>query len=175
LPRHPLSAGVHAVAIPVVPDPARSPSREQASALRESPPSYGSRVRLRPGRHASRTPACRVSRTPGRPAAATTRLAWTDARARGNRPPGNIDCAAGYELAIAQQAVARNKALRVYGLQWTAPGWTGAGANTVFTAENIGYLLDWLGCAKQYGVPVSYLGGWNESEDNFRLRTRQGR
>jgi len=79
---------------------------------------------------------------------------------------GRIDCRAGYELSIARQAVALNPYLKLYGLQWSAPGWvrnhTGSG---LFTQDDIRYLLDWLGCARQQGLAISYLGGWNESDN----------
>src|SRR5215831_17900368 len=77
---------------------------------------------------------------------------------------GNINCAAGYEFAIAQQAVARNPDLKLYGLQWGAPGWVGANGS-LFTSADIRYLLDWLGCAQQNGLTISYLGGWNERDN----------
>ena len=78
---------------------------------------------------------------------------------------GNIDCGAGYEFAVAKQAVALNPYLKLYGLQWAAPGWVGEGTNSVFTSDDITYLLGWLGCAKQQGLTISYLGGWNESDN----------
>jgi hypothetical protein len=78
---------------------------------------------------------------------------------------GRIDCQAGYELAIAAQAVSRNPDLALYGLQWSAPRWVGDGTGGLFTADDIRYLLDWLGCAGRYGLHVSYLGGWNESDN----------
>jgi hypothetical protein len=78
---------------------------------------------------------------------------------------GQINCNAGYELSIAQQAVALNPNLKLYGLQWAAPGWVGDGSNTVFTNDDTQYLLSWLNCAKQDGLTISYLGGWNESDD----------
>jgi Glycosyl hydrolase family 59/Glycosyl hydrolase family 59 central domain len=74
---------------------------------------------------------------------------------------GHINCDAGYELAIAKQAVAINPHLLLYGLQWGAPGWVGQNGS-LFTSGDIRYLLDWLGCAKQHGLTISYLGGWNE-------------
>jgi len=43
---------------------------------------------------------------------------------------GNIDCGAGYEFAVAKQAVALNPYLKLYGLQWAAPGWVGEGTNS---------------------------------------------
>ena len=78
---------------------------------------------------------------------------------------GQVNCDAGYEFSIAQQAVARNPGIRLYGLQWTAPGWAGQGTGSVFTSADIGYLLTWLGCAARHGLTISYLGGWNESDD----------
>jgi hypothetical protein len=78
---------------------------------------------------------------------------------------GQIDCNAGYEFAIAKQAAALNPYLKLYGLQWSAPGWVGDGADSVFTSDDIQYLLDWLGCATQDGLTISYLGGWNESDN----------
>jgi Glycosyl hydrolase family 59 len=79
---------------------------------------------------------------------------------------GPVNCDAGYEFSIARQAVARNPGIRLYGLQWTAPGWGGHPAGSVFTSADIGYLLTWLGCAARHGLTISYLGGWNESDDS---------
>jgi Glycosyl hydrolase family 59/Galactocerebrosidase, C-terminal lectin domain/Glycosyl hydrolase family 59 central domain len=77
---------------------------------------------------------------------------------------GNINCGAGYEFSIARQAITRNPALKLYGLQWGAPGWVGQNGS-LFTEADIRYLLDWLGCARQNGLTVSYLGGWNERDN----------
>jgi glycosyl hydrolase family 59/glycosyl hydrolase family 59 (putative galactocerebrosidase) len=77
---------------------------------------------------------------------------------------GHINCDAGYEFAIAERAVAINPQLQLYGLQWGAPGWVGQDGS-LFTSADIGYLLDWLGCARQHGLTISYLGGWNERDD----------
>jgi hypothetical protein len=76
---------------------------------------------------------------------------------------GHINCGAGYEFAIARQAVALNPGLRLYGLQWGAPGWVGR-HGSLFTGADIRYLLDWLGCARQQGLTISYLGGWDEHD-----------
>ncbi|HEY1914204.1 MAG TPA: hypothetical protein VGH27_01395 [Streptosporangiaceae bacterium] len=78
---------------------------------------------------------------------------------------GKIDCNAGYEFSVAKQAVALNPYLKLYGLQWAAPGWAGDGTNSVFTSADITYLIDWLNCAKQQDLTISYLGGWNESDN----------
>jgi Glycosyl hydrolase family 59 len=77
---------------------------------------------------------------------------------------GQVDCNAGYELAIARQAAALSPGLKLYGLQWGAPAWVGHNGS-LFTSADIGYLLDWLGCAKSFGLTVSYLGGWDEADN----------
>ena len=76
---------------------------------------------------------------------------------------GDINCKAGYELWLAQQAKALNPNLQLYGLQWNAPGWVGGGAQAGWTSADIGYIIDWLNCAKSaYHLTINYLGGWNE-------------
>lgn len=74
---------------------------------------------------------------------------------------GTINCRAGYEFAIARQALAINPDLKLYGLQWGAPGWVGSR----FSSADITYLLHWLGCAARNGLVISYLGGWNERDN----------
>jgi hypothetical protein len=76
--------------------------------------------------------------------------------------PGNVDCDSGYEWWLMQEAKARNPEIKLYGLAWGAPGWVGGGRQTFFTHRAIGYLLSWLGCAREHGLTVDYLGGWNE-------------
>ena len=49
---------------------------------------------------------------------------------------GEIDCNAGYEFAIAKQAAAVNPYLKLYGLQWSAPGWVGDGTDNAFTSAS---------------------------------------
>jgi hypothetical protein len=77
---------------------------------------------------------------------------------------GEIRCHTGYEFEIARQALAINPELKLYGLQWGAPGWVGHDGS-LFTKADIGYLLDWLRCAGRNGLKISYLGGWNERDD----------
>ena len=72
---------------------------------------------------------------------------------------GVINCNAGYEFWLAQQAVQRNPDIKLYGLTWAAPGWVGS---SMYSQNGIQYILDWLGCAKQRGLTISYMGGWNE-------------
>lgn len=72
---------------------------------------------------------------------------------------GEINCQAGYEFWLAKQALQRNRHIVLYGLTWSAPGWVGS---SMYSQNGIQYLLDWLGCARQQGLSIGYLGGWNE-------------
>ncbi len=73
---------------------------------------------------------------------------------------GTVNCSVGYEFWLAEQAKARNPALKLYGLAWAAPGWIGGG--NYWTQDTIDYLTAWLGCAKGHGLTIDYLGGRNE-------------
>ncbi len=79
---------------------------------------------------------------------------------------GKINCNSGYEWWVADQAVARNPNIRLYGLQWSAPGWTGNGPHSLWTNKNVNYVIDWLNCAKAHGLKISYIGGWDEEGYN---------
>ncbi|MET7745916.1 ricin-type beta-trefoil lectin domain protein [Streptomyces sp. NPDC005385] len=72
---------------------------------------------------------------------------------------GTINCDAGYEFWLAEQAQARNPNIGLYGLAWAAPGWINGG---FWSTDTINYLISWLDCAKQHGLTIKYLGGWNE-------------
>ena len=72
---------------------------------------------------------------------------------------GTVNCTAGYEFWLMQQAKARNPNIKLYGLAWAAPGWISGG---FWSTDTINYLFSWLGCAKQDGLTIDYLGGWNE-------------
>ncbi|MCF3961113.1 NPCBM/NEW2 domain-containing protein [Streptomyces fuscigenes] len=72
---------------------------------------------------------------------------------------GKVDCDAGYEFWLAEQAKKRNPHIGLYGLAWAAPGWIDGG---FWSTDTIDYLITWLGCAKQHGLDIEYLGGWNE-------------
>ncbi len=77
---------------------------------------------------------------------------------------GQVECDNGYEWWLMEQAKARNPNIKLYGLAWGAPGWignTGSGGN-FWSQDTVNYLMDWLGCAKQNGLSINYLGGWNE-------------
>jgi Glycosyl hydrolase family 59/Concanavalin A-like lectin/glucanases superfamily len=78
---------------------------------------------------------------------------------------GSIDCAAGYEFWLARQARRLNPAIKLYGLQWGAPDWVSGGSQTIWTSADVGYVIDWLNCARAQGVTINYIGGWNEHGD----------
>lgn len=72
---------------------------------------------------------------------------------------GQIDCNSGYGWWLAEQAVARNPNITLMALQWSAPGWVGS---SIWDQTDIGYIIDWLNCAKSHNLTISYVGGWNE-------------
>jgi len=74
-----------------------------------------------------------------------------------------IDCQSGYEWWLAEQAHARDPRIKLYGLQWAAPGWVGS----VWSKADVRYVIKWLNCAKSHGLKISYLGGWNENRYNI--------
>jgi O-glycosyl hydrolase len=73
---------------------------------------------------------------------------------------GSINCNAGYEWSLMEQAKARNPNIKLYGLAWGAPGWIGGG--NFWSQDMINYIVAWLNCAKSHGLTIDYLGGWNE-------------
>ncbi|MEV4636968.1 RICIN domain-containing protein [Actinoplanes sp. NPDC049548] len=73
---------------------------------------------------------------------------------------GDINCNAGYEFWLGEQAVARNPNIKLVALPWTAPGWIGN--HNFWSQDMIDYDISWLTCAKQHGLTINYLGGWNE-------------
>jgi hypothetical protein len=75
---------------------------------------------------------------------------------------GRLDCGVGYEFWLARQALARNPAIKLYGLQWSAPAWVRDRNGGLWSRADVGYVLDWLRCARENGLTVSYIGGWNE-------------
>ena len=75
---------------------------------------------------------------------------------------GQLDCGAGYEFWLARQALARNPAIKLYGLQWSAPAWVRDGHGGLWSRTDVGYVVDWLRCAERNGLAISYVGGWNE-------------
>ncbi|WUH88872.1 ricin-type beta-trefoil lectin domain protein [Streptomyces sp. NBC_00433] len=77
---------------------------------------------------------------------------------------GDVNCNVGYEFWLGEQAVARNPNIKIVALPWAAPGWIGGG--NFWSQDMIDYDVQWLDCAKQHGLPVSYIGGWNERGHN---------
>src|SRR5215472_1492438 len=77
---------------------------------------------------------------------------------------GLVNCNAGYEWWLMQQAKARNPNIKLYGLAWGAPGWIGS---TFWSTNTINYIIAWLNCAKSDGLTINYLGGWNERGYNI--------
>jgi hypothetical protein len=75
---------------------------------------------------------------------------------------GELDCGAGYEFWLARQALVRNPAIKLYGLQWSAPSWVRDQQGGLWSTADVGYVVDWLRCARENGLPISYVGGWNE-------------
>src|SRR5690242_14309780 len=73
---------------------------------------------------------------------------------------GDINCNVGYEFWLGEQAVARNPNIKLVALPWTAPGWIGN--HSFWSQDMIDYDISWLNCAKQHGLTINYLGGWNE-------------
>ncbi|MDX3243802.1 RICIN domain-containing protein [Streptomyces sp. ME18-1-4] len=73
---------------------------------------------------------------------------------------GTIDCNAGYEWWLMEQAKARNPNIKLYAMPWGAPGWIGGG--NFYSQDMVDYYIAWLGCAKQHGLTIDYVGGWNE-------------
>ncbi len=75
---------------------------------------------------------------------------------------GQLSCNAGYEFWLARQALARNPKIKLYGLQWTAPSWARDRDGRIWSTADVGYVVDWLRCARKNGLTISYVGGWNE-------------
>lgn len=78
---------------------------------------------------------------------------------------GVVDCNAGYEWWLMGQAKTRNPGIKLYAMPWGAPGWIGNGS--FYSQDMINYYISWLGCAKQHGLTIDYVGGWNEQLYNI--------
>ncbi len=70
----------------------------------------------------------------------------------------------GYEWWLMEQAKARNPQIKLYGLEWGAPGWFSGG---FWSQDNIAYLLSWIRHAQsEHHLHIDAIGGWNESGYN---------
>lgn len=76
------------------------------------------------------------------------------------RSPDDHNYNRGYEWWLMKQAKLRNPKIKLYALEWGAPGWFKGG---FWSDDNINYIVDWLKHAKtDHGLTIDYLGGWNE-------------
>ena len=82
------------------------------------------------------------------------------------RTPSDLNCNRGYEWWLMEEAKKRNPNIQLSALQWGAPAWTGTDDPTIWTQANVDYSVAWLGCARQHGLNINYLGGWNEKGFN---------
>jgi hypothetical protein len=73
---------------------------------------------------------------------------------------GAIQCNAGYEWWLMKEAKARNPNIALYSCAWGEPSWISGG---FWSQDSITYHMDYLSCAKQNGLDIDYMGGWNES------------
>jgi len=76
------------------------------------------------------------------------------------RSPTEQNYNRGYEWWLMKQAKMRNPQIKLYALEWGAPGWFKGG---FWSDDNIAYIINWLKHAKtDHGLTIDYLGGWNE-------------
>ncbi|MFD7306701.1 hypothetical protein [Promicromonospora sp. NPDC059942] len=75
---------------------------------------------------------------------------------------GEVDCDAGYEWWLMEEAVKRNPDITLGALAWGAPGWLGDGE--YYSADTIDYFVDWLDCAAGHGLTIDNVGIRNERE-----------
>ncbi len=67
----------------------------------------------------------------------------------------------GYEWWLMEQAKLRNPNIKLYGLEWGAPGWFNGG---FWSQDNINYIISWIKHAwSDHHLHIDYIGGWNES------------
>lgn len=75
---------------------------------------------------------------------------------------GQVNCNAGYEWWLMEEAVRRNPHITLGALAWGAPGWLGDGE--YYSQDTIDYFIDWLDCAKGHGLTIDNMGIRNERE-----------
>jgi hypothetical protein len=74
------------------------------------------------------------------------------------RAPGDVDCNRGFEWWLMKEARARNPNIKLYGLLWGTPNWIGS----IWSQNQVDYILKWLDCAREQGLRIDYIGGSNE-------------
>jgi len=82
----------------------------------------------------------------------------TTAEPSHERVKGQVDCTRGYEWWLMREAKRRNPDIKLYGLMWGGPAWLGQ----LYSQAQVDYLTTWMGCARQNGLHIDYLGGANE-------------
>ncbi|MDA5139891.1 galactosylceramidase [Streptomyces sp. AD681] len=75
---------------------------------------------------------------------------------------GVVNCNAGYEWWLMEEAVERNPDIKLGGLAWGAPGWL----DEYYSQDTINYFLSWLGCADRHGLHIDNMGVRNERDYN---------
>lgn len=77
------------------------------------------------------------------------------------RTPTDSNFNRGYEWWLMEQAKLRNPNIKLYGLEWGAPGWFNGG---FWSQDNINYIISWIKHAwTDHQLHIDYIGGWNES------------
>ena len=82
------------------------------------------------------------------------------------RSPTEENYQRGYEWWLMKESKKRNPDIKLFGLEWSAPGWINPDKKrqSVWTRNNIDYLLKWIKGAKDvHGLTIDYMAGWNES------------
>lgn len=87
---------------------------------------------------------------------------------------GVVNCNVGWEFKLMTAARERDPDIKIDALAWGFPGWidpSGESASLglppdygrIFGSQDaVGYLLNYLGCARANGTPINTLGIWNE-------------
>ncbi len=79
------------------------------------------------------------------------------------RTPTDHNFHRGYEWWLMKQSKLLNPSIKLYGLEWGAPGWVNPYHQDPWTDRNIETIINWVKHArKDYGLRINYLGGWNE-------------
>jgi hypothetical protein len=79
------------------------------------------------------------------------------------RTASDHDFHRGYEWWLMKQSRLLNPKIKLYGLEWGAPGWVNPYHQDTWTDKNIRTIINWVNHAKlDYGLTINYLGGWNE-------------
>ena len=83
------------------------------------------------------------------------------AEASSQRTPTDTNYNSGYEWWLMEQAKKLNPNIKLYGLEWGAPGWFNGG---FWSQDNIDYIINWIKHAQSdHGLHINYIGGWNET------------